>query len=179
MDRKTMAVDLKHKGCNCAQAVIAAFADTAGVSMDEAMAFEIEYRNTHAMGFLNTCCPNYTGNSYSFYCGNSYEISGNVIENISKGGFYEPEVQPYIEDAIRPLKENEVLIIKEDEFDPVMESYLVGYEQITKERAMALLDRSEIEEGFYYIKKPNFKYQKLTKSELLSSPAYIEDRRND
>ena len=36
MDKKELAVQYKHSGYNCAQAVIAAFADTAGVSMDEA-----------------------------------------------------------------------------------------------------------------------------------------------
>ena len=54
MDRKTMAVDLKHKGCNCAQAVIAAFADTAGVSMDEAMALGAAFGA--GMGCMKATC---------------------------------------------------------------------------------------------------------------------------
>ena len=37
MDRKSMAVEFKHNGCNCAQAVVLAFADLTGMNTDEAM----------------------------------------------------------------------------------------------------------------------------------------------
>ena len=70
-------------------------------------------------------------------------------------------------DKIRGLKESEILIIKANEFDPVIESYLQDYEQITKERVLALLDKQDIEDGFYYIKKPTYKL--ISKEELLSN----------
>ncbi len=38
MDRKKTAVDLKRSGCNCAQAVLMAYADKLGMNTDEIMA---------------------------------------------------------------------------------------------------------------------------------------------
>lgn len=36
MDKKELAVRFKHSGCNCCQAVLAAFADELGISLDDA-----------------------------------------------------------------------------------------------------------------------------------------------
>ncbi len=38
MNRKETALELKHSGCNCCQAVILAFADRLGIDMNEGMA---------------------------------------------------------------------------------------------------------------------------------------------
>ncbi len=54
MDKKGIAVQYKHSGYNCAQAVIAAFADTAGVSMDEAMALGAAFGA--GMGCMKATC---------------------------------------------------------------------------------------------------------------------------
>ena len=37
MDRKEYAVELKHKGCNCAQAVLCSFAEKTGLSPEQLM----------------------------------------------------------------------------------------------------------------------------------------------
>ena len=37
MDRKEYAVELKHNGCNCAQAVLCSFADKTGLSQEQMM----------------------------------------------------------------------------------------------------------------------------------------------
>ena len=37
MDRKEYAVELKHNGCNCAQAVLCSFADKTGLSTEQLM----------------------------------------------------------------------------------------------------------------------------------------------
>ncbi len=54
MDRKQMAVDLKHSGCNCAQAVVAAFTDLTGMTTEEAFAAGAAFGT--GMGCLKATC---------------------------------------------------------------------------------------------------------------------------
>lgn len=54
MERKEMAVKLKHSGYNCAQAVIAAFCDITGMSMDESAALGAAFGM--GMGCMKATC---------------------------------------------------------------------------------------------------------------------------
>ncbi len=54
MNREELAVDLKHSGCNCAQAVITAYCDLTGMTTEEAKALGSAFGN--GMGCMKATC---------------------------------------------------------------------------------------------------------------------------